>query len=66
MTIYPNVHSSKVADVRQATKERFDKTVVIRGTQKYHRFVPVSLNSLSAHVLSVDPGRVVRVKRRGF
>ena len=60
------VHSSKVADVRQATKERFDKTVVIRGTQKYHRFVPVSLNSLSAHVLSVDPGRVVRVKRRGF
>lgn len=59
-----HVHSSKVADVRRATKARFADAVVIRGTQRYHRYVPVSQDSISVHELSVDPGHTVRVKRR--
>ena len=60
-----HVTRSKVAEVRLATKERFAEAVVIRGTQGYHRFVPVSQNELNVHELSMDPGRRVRVKRRG-
>ena len=51
------VKGSKVLEVRQNLKERFNTTTVIKGTLGYHRYVPLTKSTLSVHELSEDPGR---------
>lgn len=58
------VPSVRVAEKRQMLKARFAKAVAIRGTQRYHRFTPVTVSSLRVHELSTDEGRVVSMHAR--
>lgn len=62
--IFKFVSNERVISVRKSLQERFSRAVTVKGTQRFHRFVPLDDCSLHAFdISSMSAGKRVRVRR---